>query len=288
MLTSTPPFCAAGGETLAPANFDDFNFHGTHVGGIVNTNGIGTAGVAPHSTLVVVKVLNCAGFGSFIDIIHGILYAASIPVDVINMSLGADVPNTPATTPLLNALTAAVQVAVDAGVYVVASAGNSARQLPEVEGEGELVSVPRQSHPDLACVSATGPFAQTNFDALASYSNFGEEAISVAAPGGDFLALLAGLDPFGLDLIISPCSPSAIPNPGGLPFVCSPFSYVSVAGTSQAAPHVSGTGAMVKAQTPSLSGEDLKEIIEDSTDEVGSENTHGEGRINIFSAVTDD
>ena len=169
VLSFTTPFCTAGGETLTASHFDDFNFHGTHVGGIVNTNGLGVAGVAPHATLVAVKVLNCEGFGSFADVITGILYAASVPVDVINMSLGADIPNHPAFAPLLNALTSAVQVALNAKVYVVTSAGNLSRGLPEVEGVGELLSVPCQSHRDVACISATGPVNETNFEEKLSY-----------------------------------------------------------------------------------------------------------------------
>ncbi|MFQ5651746.1 MAG: S8 family serine peptidase [bacterium] len=261
-------------------SFVDFNFHGTFVGGQVTTNGIGSAGVAPHATLVAVKVLSAAGSGSFADVISGILYAASIPVDVINMSLGADVPNTPANAPLLDALTAAIEVASDAGVYVVVAAGNDGRELPEVEGEGELLSVPAQSHKRVAAISATAPINQANFDRLASYSNFGEEAISVAAPGGD---LTGGANFNILDLVLGPCAPSQI----SLPFACGPGTYVLGAGTSFAAPHVAGLGALIDSQKGGkLKGKKIKKIVEKTADEVGDEDTHGHGRINVFKALT--
>src|SRR4051812_5371261 len=73
-----------------PAWEDDV-FHGSHVGCIVaaSINNFGVQGVAPSARLVAVKVLNSAGSGSFANVIRGIEYAASIGVDVINMSLGA-------------------------------------------------------------------------------------------------------------------------------------------------------------------------------------------------------
>ena len=110
----------------------------------------------------------------------------------------------------------AIDVAIDAGVYVVAAAGNAAAELTEVDDDefgeedvGVILAVPCQSHEDLACVSATGPINQADFDRLASYSNFGEDVISVAAPGGDFVGV-----PFdAADLVLSPCSRSSLAIP---------------------------------------------------------------------------
>lgn len=250
-------------------SFDDFNFHGTHVAGIVSTNGIGTAGVAPGATLIAVKVLDATGSGSFSDVIDGILYAAKIKVDVINMSLGATIPNTPEFKPLLDALSKAVSVAINRGVYVVAAAGNEARNL-DVK---DLVEVPAQSDRYVAAISATGPINQQDFDRLASYSNFGKRSISVAAPGGDFLGVVE-------DFILSPCSPSAT----ALPFDCGTGSYLFVVGTSQAAPHVSGAGAMVRANQH-IKGTRIFRRIEKTADDLGNPVAHGHGRLNVFNAV---
>src|SRR5205814_6884130 len=79
-------------STNGPPTWADDHFHGTHVGGIVTTNNIGTAGVAPNVTLIAVKVLNAAGNGSFSDIIAGLIWAATVHADVANMSLGAFFP----------------------------------------------------------------------------------------------------------------------------------------------------------------------------------------------------
>ncbi|MFQ5866151.1 MAG: S8 family serine peptidase, partial [bacterium] len=254
-------------------SFDDFHFHGTHVAGIISANGIVTAGVAPHATLVAVKVLNAYGSGSFRDLISGILYATEIGVDVINLSLGAYVPNTDGFQPLVEVLSTVVKIAMEAGVYVVAAAGNDARELLK---DGDLLFMPAQADERIAVISATAPINQTDFDRLASYSNFGGEVISVAAPGGDFLGILA-------DRIVSPCSPSSIHIPD-----CQTGNdwYFWAEGTSQAAPHVSGAAALLDARFGGeLKGEEIRGLIERAADNLGNPSAHGSGRLDVFEAV---
>src|SRR5262249_27817869 len=89
-------------------SWEDRNFHGTHVGGIISSNNLGTASVAPNVQLIAVKVLACNGSGPFSAVINGIIYAANAGADVINMSLGAFIPVTalqdPATATLIGVL----------------------------------------------------------------------------------------------------------------------------------------------------------------------------------------
>lgn len=68
----------------------DWNGHGTHVAGIIagNRTKNGITGVAPECNLLIVKVLNKGGNGSFDNIINGLKYAIEQNVDIINMSLG--------------------------------------------------------------------------------------------------------------------------------------------------------------------------------------------------------
>ena len=74
-----------------------------------------------------VKVLNCAGFGSFADIIAGIVYATVNGADVINMSLsGRFAKHLPGGGPLVVAMNRATNFANRNGVLVVAAAGNNA------------------------------------------------------------------------------------------------------------------------------------------------------------------
>lgn len=101
-----------------PDVFKDYNGHGTHVAGTIaaENNGKGVVGVAPEAALVIVKVLDKNGSGSYEGIINGILYAIEQNVDIISMSLGGpvDVPE----------LHEAVQNAVNKGILVVCAAGN--------------------------------------------------------------------------------------------------------------------------------------------------------------------
>ncbi|RSK28681.1 peptidase S8 [Bacillus sp. HMF5848] len=115
------------GKVLPPYNpynpadpGDLYHFHATHVAGLVAAeanNNQGGIGVAPNVKIMPVAALDAYGGGSEYGVADAILYAVENGVDVINMSLGF-----PWYTPLIEE---AVKVAVDAGVVVVASAGNS-------------------------------------------------------------------------------------------------------------------------------------------------------------------
>ena len=106
---------------------DDFG-HGTHVAGIIAGSGWDAngeyAGVAPGADLLVLRVLNGQGQGSVSDVIRAIDYTIANRVRfhlrVINLSIGAAVFESYDTDPL----TLAAKRAVDAGLIVVAAAGN--------------------------------------------------------------------------------------------------------------------------------------------------------------------
>lgn len=257
-----------------PTDFEDRNFHGTFVSGIVSTNNLGVAGVAPHVTLVGVKVLDDSGSGSFSDVISGIIYATvAADCDIINMSLGAYFPrNITRIGTLVGALAKAVNFASTDGALVVASAGNSAIDL---DHDGEFIHVPSQSG-SATSVSATAPFNQQNFDALAFYSNFGVTGANVAAPGGN--SPIAVLE----DLVISPAAPALL---GG----ATNFYFLS-AGTSFSAPLAAGITALIDSRAAGgLNGGQLRTTLEESADDLGEPDTdpiYGKGRVNAFNAVT--
>ena len=139
----------------------DDHGHGTHVAGIAAGtagNTLGMAGIAQVDVLPV-KVLDQNNTGTWADIADGITYAADNGADVINLSLGG---YTNSAT-----LESAVDYAYDAGIPMVAAAGNGANSNP---------FYPAYYTETLAIAATTGS------DTRWSLSNYGTQ-IDMSAPG---------------------------------------------------------------------------------------------------------
>ncbi len=163
---------AGGWNAVDPKNRDSYKDdqgHGTHVAGTIAAakNGAGVVGVAPKAKLFAVKVLDADGNGSFSDVIAGIDWCAKNRIQVANMSLGADEGSEP--------LRKAVAKATQAGVAIVAAAGNS----------GGPVSFPG-SYPEAIAVSASD-----SSDKLAEFSSRGPQ-VALIAPGVAIKSLAPG------------------------------------------------------------------------------------------------
>ena len=140
---ATFEFNSAGGPSK------DCNGHGTHVAGTI---GSASYGVAKQVRLHAVKVLNCAGSGSFAGVIAGMDWVAAnhISPAVANMSLGGGF--NASVNDSLNNL-------ASSGVFVAVSAGNS--------------SADACTFSPASAANATTVMASDINDARASFSNFG-------------------------------------------------------------------------------------------------------------------
>lgn len=212
------------------------SFHGTHVAGTIGAethNISGVAGVTRQTQIMPLRVLG-AGGGSDADIAQAILYAARLQnssralpserADVINMSLGGQ----GFSQTMQNAITAAR----DAGVIIVAAAGNeNTSALTSPAGLDGVISV-----------------SAVDFNATkAPYSNFGPR-VDVAAPGGNAAADLNG-DGFA-DGVLSTLGTDS-----------GQFNFRFLQGTSMAAPHVAGVIALMLAVNPTLTPTDIDQLL---------------------------
>jgi lantibiotic leader peptide-processing serine protease len=274
----------------------DLDFHGTHVAGIVAAQGFGVSGVAPHVRLMAVKVLNVCAFGTFGWVIQGIVHAADAGADILNLSLAAAIPRScrfeglepgdrgdlrNECAALLSAMNRATNYAHRQGALVVAAAGNAALNL---DRSRDLVVLPAQN-PNVATVSATGPVDAIGVepDTVASYTNFGNSLVDVAAPGGDFRRFPDG-DWF-LDMVLSPCSRFSLT----IPDCQTGHFFVFAAGTSMAAPHAAGVAALIDSRFQgALNGSQLRTRLQQTSDDLGNPGNdpfYGHGRVNAFAAV---
>ena len=148
---------------------DSWNSHGTHVAGIVaaERNGEGVVGVAPEASIYAIKVLDGAGFGTLSSLIAGIEWAVANEMDLVNMSIevGMDFAS----------LEQACIAAEDAGLLIVAAAGNSF---------GDEMMYPAR-YGSVIAVTATGMD-----DAALSLSAVGPE-MELAAPGDAIYSTIA-------------------------------------------------------------------------------------------------
>jgi PKD repeat protein len=142
---------------------EDCRGHGTHVAGTIAGS---TYGVAPQARLVSVRVLDCAGSGSYSQVIAGIdwVTANAKPGSVANMSLGGGYSAT---------LNAAVAASIATGIVYAVAAGNS---------QTDACTQSPASEPSAVTVGATDIA-----DARAYFSNYGS-CVDLFAPGVNIIS----------------------------------------------------------------------------------------------------
>src|SRR6266550_4096843 len=262
--------------------FADLFWHGTAVASAVASNASVLAGVNRYVTLLAVKVADSTNNHTVGRLISGIVYAADQGADVINLSRGSE-RHKSQSPGFVAAFERAVNYAFRKGALVVSVPFNDAADL---DHDGDIVRMPCEAA-NAICVSATGPTGAAGIngpwvdvDAIAPYSAFGRSAVSVAAPGG------AGeVGQFRRFWALCTTTPSATT---GAPACRAHQAIAQGAGTSFAAPTVSGLAALLVAQLGHGNPALIRARILQSADDLGQPGTdpyYGKGRINVARAL---
>lgn len=194
--------------------------HGTHVAGLVagNTSHLsqGAAGVAPECKIMPVQVFEnnkCTISG----VIRGIMYAVRNDADVVNISIGMDIPVDPRNTPPINEQKQVAdqyfKPAEDVWKWVFEQADKKKTIIVFAAGNNHLLAA---IQPQLRSKSTINVGAVGQNNTLTDFSNFGN-TVYVTAPG---LGIYSSV-------------------PGNR--------YTEFDGTSMAAPIVAGVVALMKS-----------------------------------------
>jgi serine protease AprX len=267
--------------------YDDYG-HGTHVAGIIAGNGRDSngarRGVAPGAHLVVLKALDVTGNGFTSNVIAAIDYAianrTTYNIRVINLSVAAGVYESYTSDPLA----LAAKRAVDAGIVVVAAAGNRGRGSNGQPAYGGIASP--GNAPWVLTVGAANQMgtAERADDQVAGFSSRGPSAIDRSAKP-DLVA--PGV---GIESTSEPTSALYAANPaarvwGSVRTASEP--YLSLTGTSMAAPVVTGAIALMLHANPALTPNAVKAILQFTAESrAGYDHlTQGAGFLNARGAV---
>ncbi|MGE0526880.1 MAG: S8 family serine peptidase [Bdellovibrionales bacterium] len=226
----------------SPTMYDD-DGHGTHVSGIIlsiDQNIYTTPLRESKIRIMPLKFLNGSGMGTTSNAIRAIYYAVNNGASVLNNSWGG--------TTYSAALHEAVAYTYAKGALFVVAAGNSGTNNDSAPMYPASYDVP-----NVVAIAAT-----TDYDYLASFSNFGRSSVHLGSPGVYILSTLPG-NAFGTS-----------------------------SGTSMAAPFVAGTAAQIKVVSPSMLGYQMREILMSRFAQVSqlSNKVATGGRLDSSGAVT--
>jgi subtilisin family serine protease len=266
---------------------DDYG-HGTHVAGIIAGNGFDSGGartgIAPGAHLIVLKALDATGRGHISDVIAALDYAVAqrqaLNIRVINLSVAAGVYESYNSDPL----TVAAQNAVRAGIVVVAAAGNVGRSL---DGHTQYGGITAPANaPWVLTVGASSHMGTVDRsdDTVATFSSRGPTAVDALAKP-DIVAPGVGIESLAAPGSALYTSAAAYLLSGTVPTSYLP--YLSLSGTSAAAPVVTGTIALMLQANPALTPNAVKAILQYTSGIYPSYDplTEGAGFLNAKGAV---
>jgi serine protease AprX len=267
--------------------YDDHG-HGTHVAGIILGNGFDSnakhSGMAPGASLYALKVLDKDGKGTISNIIAALDWvsanASRERIRVVNLSAGAGVSESYWTDPL----TVAAKRVVDKGIVVVAAAGNLGKNAEGQKQYGGILSPANAPWVLTVGASSTEGTVRRLDDKVAGFSSRGPTR-------GDYLAKPDLVAPgYGIVSLASPGSTLYHANPqflvqGSVSTAYPP--YLSLSGTSMAAPQVAGALALMFEANPNLTPNFAKAILQYTAQVYPDYNAleQGAGFLDTLSAV---
>ncbi len=206
------------------ANPIDNHGHGTHMAGVigaVGNNDVGITGLIWKVEIMPLRFTDDEGIGDTSKAIEAIHYAVENGARVINMSW--TIVGTGNSSASLRKTISSYE---DDGIVFVTASGNGDENFIGYNIDNAPVYPASLDLPNLITVGAADSFGD-----LASFSNYGPGSVHLIAPGGNILSTL----------------------PGG--------TYGRMSGTSAATAIVSAAAAMALTKSPSLSGEDVKNLL---------------------------
>lgn len=228
----------------------DATGHGTHVAGIIGAEGNNGIGVSGVAPNVKIMPIRAAG-GTTFDIFRAINYVNMMGSRGVNI---VAVNNSYSFANYDDGIRNAIAQAGQQGILFVASAGNDNADVDVTSANYTNTSYPAAFDLDnIISVAATN-----SNDERHSTSNYGANTVDLGAPGASIYSTVSGTG----------------------------YGYKS--GTSMAAPHVTGVAALLKAQNPSWSHQQIKDRILSTVDPVPSLSgiTVTGGRLNAHNALT--
>jgi len=220
--------------------------HGTFVAGIAAGAAPSYAGVAPKANLLSVDVMNDQGMASVADVIHAcdwiLANKSTYNIQVANFSLHS----VNKASVLFDPLDQAVEKLWLNGVVVVAASGNYAT---DAQNTPSGVNFAPGNDPFVITVGATdiGSSIGTSDDSVAPWSAWGYTGDGfmkpdLGAPGRYMVG------PVTAGGVLAQQRPDHVVAPG----------YMQLSGTSFAAPVVAGAAAMIRAQHPTWTPDQVK------------------------------
>lgn len=242
---ASPGFDAWANDPLNAGGAEDCHGHGTHVAGTVGGR---TWGVAKEVSLVSVRVLGCAGYGSDADVIAGMDWVANhgrLPA-VANMSLGDVTPNK--TLGISDVVDDALRALIGSGVTVVVAAGNG---WGNGGAAADACMFPFSNVAEAIVVAASDAT-----DTRTRWTNYGE-CVDFFAPGLSITSAWSQ-DPRSEEQKLLDRA-AGEPDPA-------PDTWTRVAsGTSMAAPHAAGVAALVLQQAPGATPAEVESVVKSGT-----------------------